>query len=182
MRVTSWYQTGPIETTIFPLSAIEYGLQSFIKFSLESGWDMNFKKSGQSLLFKAVVAQDAQMVKLLLRHGVDHNGGAPGSTPWHTVVDEVLKLANGSGHTGNWANIAQDFLEHKADPTVTIQKKSIQLIIRSTFMQWNPKRTSDILTILSQSAKSNESPKRFSFLLLGKLNIRSRVHRQQSHF
>jgi hypothetical protein len=163
-RITSWYETGPIEDTMFPIYAVEYDIQAYIKCNSESARKLDLREIGQTLLSKAVLTQDSEKVKLLLQYGVSPNcrtvgGRTVGGTLWHNVLSEASDQAKGSGKKEKWADIIEAFLEHNANPAISIQQQSVESIIRSTFHQWDGERTNKMIDMLSRSRKQNKRSK-----------------------
>jgi hypothetical protein len=166
-RITSWYQTGPIEDILFPIYAVEYQIQEYIKCTLESDGKLDLREDGQSLLSKAVLLKDSETVKLLLQHGVSPNSRTVEGTLWHKVLCEASDPANSSGTKEEWADIIEAFLEHDANPAIVIQQQSVESIIRSTFQQWDRDRTSKMIDAVSRSRKKNKKSKWASSSLKG---------------
>ncbi|KAH8746655.1 hypothetical protein BGZ57DRAFT_972296 [Hyaloscypha finlandica] len=166
-RITSWYQTGPIEDTLFPIYAIEYQIQEYIKCTLESDRKLDLREAGQSLLSKAVLLKDSETVKLLLQQGVSPNCRTVEGTLWQDVLCEASDPANSSGTKEEWADIIEAFLEHDANPAIAIQQQSVESIIRSTFQQWDRDRTSKMIEVVSRSRKKNKKSKWASSSLKG---------------
>jgi hypothetical protein len=157
-RITSWYETGPIEDTMFPVYAVEYDIQAYIKCNSESARKLDLREIGQSLLSKAVLIQDSENVKLLLQYGVSPNCRTVRGTLWHNVLSEASDRAKGS-NKAKWADIIEAFLEHNANPAISVQQQSVESIIRSTFHQWDGERTNKMIDMLSRSRKQNKRSK-----------------------
>jgi hypothetical protein len=174
--------------------AFQTRLHSFVEYELTRGRDVETLFAGFSLLFAAVLEGDIKLIRLLFDHGANANfcgGKAPKSTPWKVVLRRVLQLRDlpTSAMSANRFNAVLDvevaadivsaFLEHNADPHLSLDHKSIRVIIKEGFEDWNTERTIDLLRKLDVLKKSYRDSSRSlsgirnAFKKLGRKNLKA---------
>jgi hypothetical protein len=170
-----WVDTKPrgMEMGISGTSSffdLAFGLRfhSYIQHRLDKGFPLDWRIHDYSLLYTAAVAKDILMLKILFEHGADpnlvENSLALLPTSWHRVL-ESLRHKNNSTMLAEQADIVELFLENGADPGIRIDDKSIDVVIKNSFHQWDLKRTSVLLNKLAAAKAAQKKQKRRSRVL-----------------
>ena len=157
--------TEPITSSFFDF-AFHNSLHTYIRYRLESGHSVDSLIDGRfSLLYETIMAENIELLKVLLQHGANpnlHENNSSTLTSWSCILwrwqEENSELS--SIDLEKRAEIIRLILVAGADPRITVYKKSPESLIKGA-VQVDQDLSRELLAKLSESRKAQRG-KRFS--------------------
>lgn len=173
-----WVETKPLgirmgvgsSTSFFDLT---FGLRlhSYVQYKLKKGFPLDWRIHEHTLLYTAAVSKDIPMITILFEHGADpnlaENALALLPTSWHRVLesqrDKPISIM-----LAEQADIVELFLENGADPGIrTTDGKSVDVVIKNSFNQWDRARTEVLLNKLAAAKAAQKKKQKRKSRVLG---------------